>query len=100
MPKVWILTVKGSVCPAGLGDRKEKQGLLGYLAASRVKINGAHATEQRGRPEEGALSLWLQQHLDVPVLIKMVHFLSLANLILKTESQMTCQLDAQLPQPD
>lgn len=49
MPKVWILTVKGSVCPAGLGDRKEKQGLLGYLAASRVKINGAWSTRHRAK---------------------------------------------------
>lgn len=64
MPKVWILTVKGSVCPAGLGDRKEKQGLLGYLAASRVKINGAHATEQRGRPESLAAATPGRPRLD------------------------------------
>lgn len=77
--------------------RKERLELLGYLA-NKGKDNQARSTEGQleassSYPHEPPAAATP----GLPILIKTVHFLPLANLILKTESQMTCQLDVRVP---
>lgn len=74
--------------------RRERLDLLDYLATPRVKINQALGTEGQLEASSGYPAAATP---GLPILIKTVHFLPLANPILKTESQMTCQLDVKVP---
>lgn len=77
--------IRGELCPAGLNEGKGKAGALGLSCYLNGKDNSSTehkgtAGNQHGGPCEPLAAATPGR----PILIKTVHFLLLANLILKT----------------